>query len=185
MAIRIGSLDPQANLIARRLADHHRVLCASADYLERRGIPQHASDLASHDCLQFTFTDNRRSWRLRRRDGNPEGLVEEIRVNSIVQANSGEVLRQAAIAGLGIAMLSDWLVRDDLRKGRLVRVLEQYDVNPGPMDVALYALYQANRRGSQKIRAFVELLSEHLAMPDTTYTPSRATAERLNSSPTQ
>ena len=162
VAIRIGSLDPQANLIARRLAGHQRVLCASPGYLERRGVPRHASELPSHDCLQFTFADKRRTWRLRLRDGNAETHVEEIRVNSIVQANSGEVLRQAAIAGLGIAMLSDWLVRDDLRDGRLVRVLDQYDVNPGPMDVALYALYQANRRGSQKIRAFVDLLSEHL-----------------------
>ena len=162
VAIRIGSLDPQANLIARRLSGHQRVLCASPDYLERRGTPQHAPELSTHDCLQFTFTDNRRTWRMRRRDANPETLVEEVRVNSIVQANSGEVLRQAAMAGLGIAMLSDWLVRDDLRAGRLVRVLDQYDVNPGPMDVALYALYQANRRGSQKIRAFVDLLSEHL-----------------------
>lgn len=164
VAIRIGSLDPQANLIARRLSGHQRVLCASPDYLARRGTPQHAPELSTHDCLQFTFTDNRRTWRLRRRDANPETLVEEVRVNSIVQANSGEVLRQAAMAGLGIAMLSDWLVRDDLQAGRLVRVLDQYDVNPGQMDVALYALYQANRRGSQKIRAFVELLSEHLAL---------------------
>ena len=163
VAVRIGSLDPQANLIARRLADHQRVLCASPDYLARRGMPHHAPELLTHDCLQFTFTDNRRTWRLRRRDGNPETPVEEIRVNSIVQANSGEVLRQAAVAGLGIAMLSDWLVCDDLQAGHLVRVLDQYDVNPGQMDVALYALYQANRRGSQKIRAFVELLAAHLA----------------------
>ena len=164
VAIRIGSLDSNANLIARRLASHQRLLCASPAYLERRGAPQHATELATHDCLHFTFSDNRRTWRLRRREGNPDEMAaEDIRVNAIVQANSGEVLRQAAIAGLGIAMLSDWLVRDDLRDGRLVRVLEQYEANPGPMDVALYAMYQANRRGSQKIRAFVDLLSEHLA----------------------
>lgn len=164
VAIRIGSLDPQANLVARHLTGHTRVLCASPDYLALRGVPRHAAELSHHDCLLFSFSDKRRTWRLRRNDGNGGDIpVEEIRVNSIVQANSGDVLRQAAIAGLGVAMLADWLVRDDLRGGRLVRVLDQYDVNPGPMDVALYALYQANRRGSQKIRAFVELLSEHLA----------------------
>jgi len=167
VAIRIGSIDPQSNLVARRLTGHRRVLCASPGYLTRRGTPQYPAELGQHDCLQFSFADNRRAWRLRRNDGvadvGPEDMpVEEIPVNSVVQANNGELLRQAALAGMGVAMLADWLVRADLREGRLVRVLEDYDVNPGPMDVALYALYQANRRGSQKIRAFVDLLSEHL-----------------------
>ena len=167
VAIRIGSIDPQSNLVARRLTGHRRVLCASPGYLARRGTPRYPAELGQHDCLQFSFADNRRTWRLRRNDGvadaGPEEMpVEEIPVNSVVQANNGELLRQAALAGLGVAMLADWLVRADLREGRLVRVLEDYDVNPGPMDVALYALYQANRRGSQKIRAFVDLLSAHL-----------------------
>jgi DNA-binding transcriptional LysR family regulator len=167
VAVRIGSLDPQANLVARRLAGHERVLCASPAYLEARGLPRHPADLAGHDCLQFVFADNRRVWRLRRR-GEIGGVdvadlpVEEIHVDSVLQANNGEVLRQAALGGLGVAMLAGWLVQHDLNAGRLVRVLSDYEVNPGLMDVALYALYQANRRGSQKIRVFVDLLAEHM-----------------------
>jgi DNA-binding transcriptional LysR family regulator len=164
LAIRIGGLDPQASLVARRLAGHRRVLCASPDYLARRGRPHHPAELAAHDCLQFAFADNRRTWRLRRKDGAAmapahETPVEEIAVNSAVQADNGELLRQAALAGLGIAMLAHWLVQADLAAGRLVPVLADYEVNPGPMDVGLYALYPANRRGSQKIQAFVELLA--------------------------
>jgi DNA-binding transcriptional LysR family regulator len=171
VAIRIGSLDPNANLVARRLTGHRRVLCASPAYLASRGMPRYPAELAHHDCLQFSFADNRRTWRLRRSEADgdvkpEETPVEEVPVNSIVQANNGEVLRQAAIAGLGVAMLAHWLVQADLQDGRLVRVLDGYDVNPGPMDVALHALYQANRRGSQKIRVFVDLLSEHLARSD-------------------
>jgi DNA-binding transcriptional LysR family regulator len=83
-------------------------------------------------------------------------------VNAVVQANNGEVLRQARQCSLGVAMLADWLVGADVRAGRLVCVLDAYDVNPGAMDVGLHALYQANRRGSHKIRAFVDLLAEHL-----------------------
>jgi DNA-binding transcriptional LysR family regulator len=168
LAIRIGSLDPQANLVARRLAGHRRMLCASPAYLAQRGTPRHPADLAGHDCLQFAFADNRRTWRLRRNDGVP-GVpahampVEEIAVRSVVQADNGELLRQAALAGLGVAMLAHWLVQADLAAGRLVTVLADYEVNPGPMDVGLYALYQANRRGSQKIHAFVELLAARLA----------------------
>jgi DNA-binding transcriptional LysR family regulator len=168
VAIRIGGLDPQTNLVARRLTGHRRVLCASPHYLATRGVPEYPADLANHDCLQFTFADNRRVWRLRRND--PIGdvtaddmPVEEIPVNSVVQANNGELLRQAALAGLGVAMLARWLVQRDLQDGSLIQVLEAYEVNPGPMDVGLYALYQANRRGSQKIRVFIDLLAEHLA----------------------
>jgi DNA-binding transcriptional LysR family regulator len=167
VAIRIGGIDPQANLVARRLAGHQRVLCASPGYLAARGVPLHPAELADHDCLQFSFADNRRVWRLRRKGGIADVTaddmpVEEIPINSVVQANNGEVLRQAALAGMGVAMLAHWLVQADLREGRLVEVLDEYQANPGTMDVGLYALYQGNRRGSQKIRAFVELLAEHL-----------------------
>jgi DNA-binding transcriptional LysR family regulator len=168
VAIRIGSIDPQANLVARRLTAHQRLLCASPAYLASRGVPRYPVDLLKHDCLQFAFADNRRIWRLRRNgvvDGvKPEDMpIEDIAINSVVQANNGEVLRQASIAGLGIAMLARWLVQADLQTGHLVQVLSDYDVNPGPMDVAMYALYQANRRGSRKIQVFLELLSAHLA----------------------
>jgi DNA-binding transcriptional LysR family regulator len=161
VAIRMGSIDPEARLVARRLAAHQRVLCASPAYLKRHGAPRTPSALADHDCLQFSFIDSRRSWRLRRRDdaGAP---VEEVPIRGVVQADNADVLRQAAIAGLGVAMLAHWLVHADLRAGRLVRVMEEYAVNPGPMDVAMHAVYQENRRGSQKIRAFVELLAQHL-----------------------
>ncbi|QOY94131.1 LysR family transcriptional regulator [Massilia sp. UMI-21] len=163
VAIRIGSLDPQARLVARRLAGHSRVLCASPAYLRRRGLPLLPADLARHDCLPFSFADHRRGWRLRRKDGGPDAPVEEIAFQGVVQADNAEVLRQAAVAGLGVAMLARWLVHEDLRSGRLVQVLADFDVNPGPMDVALYALYGSNRRGSEKIRSFVDLLAEHLA----------------------
>ncbi len=162
VAVRIGSIDPDSRLVARRLAAHERVLCASPLYLKRHGAPRMPSELARHDCLQFSFTDNRRSWRLRRKDGSG-AAVEEIPIRGVVQADNADVLRQAAIAGLGVAMLAHWMVHVDLREGRLVQVLDDYDVNPGAMDVAMYAVYQENRRGSQKIRAFVELLAEHLA----------------------
>ncbi|MCC2956906.1 LysR family transcriptional regulator [Massilia sp. IC2-477] len=161
VAIRMGSVDPEARLVARRLAAHQRVLCASPAYLKRHGTPRTPQELANHDCLQFSFTENRRSWRLRRKD-DPDAAVEEVPIRGVVQADNADVLRQAAVAGLGVAMLAHWLVHADLRAGRLLRVMEDYAVNPGPMDVAMHAVYQENRRGSQKIRAFVDLLAEHL-----------------------
>lgn len=195
VAIRIGSLDPQSNLVARRLAGHQRILCASPAYLKRHGVPQQPADLARHDCLAFAFADKRRTWRLRGHSGAdgsaPDALrVEEVMVNGVIQANNAEVLRQAAVAGLGVAMLAHWLVQADLREGRLVQVLPHYEVNPGPMDVGLYALFQANRRGSQKVRVFVDLLSSHLARAAAgalipAYGALPASAGRASSSPSQ
>lgn len=162
VAIRIGSLDPQSNLVARKLAAHDRVLCASPAYLAAHGAPDAPIALAAHDCLQFAFGGGRRTWRLQA-DGAD---AEDVEVRGVVHANNAEVLRQAALGGLGIAMLARWLVQRDLRAGTLVQVLPGYRVNPGPMDVGLYALYPASRRNSTKIRAFVDLLAEHLAEQD-------------------
>jgi DNA-binding transcriptional LysR family regulator len=166
VAIRIGNLDPTAHLVARRLAGHTRMLCASPAYVARRGIPACPADLIEHDCLQFSYAENRRMWRVRRNDGAArlDALpVEDVAINSVVVANNAEVLRQAALGGLGIAMLAQWLVLADVHAGRLVRVLPDYDANPGPMDVAVHALYQPSGRGSKKIAAFIDLLSAHLA----------------------
>ena len=158
VAIRIGRIEPDSTLVARRLGSHRRLLCASPAYLASRGMPILPPDLAHHDCLQLA---ERRVWRMRRLEG--EGEAEEISIDAVLQANSAELLRQAALAGLGVAMLAHWLVRDDVAAGRLAPVLPAWEANPGPMDVALHALYQTNRRGSHKIRAFVDLLAEHLA----------------------
>jgi DNA-binding transcriptional LysR family regulator len=167
VAIRIGSLDPTINLVARRLSEHTRMLCASPAYLALHGMPDCPADLGRHDCLQFSYAENRRMWRLRRNDGNAATPlaalpVEEVAINSVMIANNAEVLRQAALGGLGIAMLAQWLVQADVQAGRLVRVLDRYDANPGPMDVAVHALYQPSQRGSKKIAAFVDLLAVHL-----------------------
>lgn len=158
VAIRIGRIDADSKLVARRLGCHRRLLCASPSYLADRGTPILPADLAHHDCLQLA---DRRVWRMRPLAG--EGEDEEIAIDAVLQANSAELLRQAALAGLGVAMLAQWLVRDDVAAGRLQPVLQAWEANPGPMDVALHALYQPNRRGSHKIRAFVDLLAAHLA----------------------
>jgi DNA-binding transcriptional LysR family regulator len=157
VAIRIGRIDPESKLVARRLGCHRRLLCASPAYLADRGTPILPADLLHHDCLQLA---DRRVWRMRRLDG--EGGGEEISIDAVLQANSAELLRQAALAGLGVAMLAQWLVRDDVAAGRLLPVLQDWEANPGPMDVALHALYQPNRRGSHKVRAFVDLLAAQL-----------------------
>jgi len=159
VAIRIGTMEQQPNLIARRLMGHERVICASAAYLEQRGIPQVPAELTAHNCVRFAYGGASATWRLLR-----DGQLEEIDIRGTLTANNSEVLRQALVAGVGIGLLPRWLVRDDLASGALLPLLEDYQANPGAMDIGLYAMYQENRRGSAKVKAFVDLLADSLAV---------------------
>jgi len=157
VAIRIGNPEQQPNLIARKLAGHRRHICASPGYLARHGTPQTPQQLAEHNCLLFSYGAARHSWRLR-----SEGLAQEIEVRGKLHVNNAEMLRQAALSGMGLALLPGWLVQQDLDAGTLVTVLDGYQANPGEMDVGIYAVYAVNRRGSSKIRAFTDMLAEAL-----------------------
>lgn len=159
LAIRIGSIEQNSNLIVRRLAPHERVICASPGYLAMHGTPSTPADLANHNCLQFAYDATRAPWRLQPREG---GAIDEVQVRGTLSVNNSDVLKQAAIGGMGVAMLASWLVDDALASGALVPVLASYRANPGSMDVGLLAIYQANRRGSLKIQAFIELLESAL-----------------------
>jgi DNA-binding transcriptional LysR family regulator len=157
VAIRIGNPEQQPNLIARKLAGHRRHICASPAYLARHGAPQTPEQLAVHNCLLFSYGAARQSWRLR-----SDGLAQEIEVRGKLHVNNAEMLRQAALGGMGLALLPGWLVQQDLDAGALVPVLDGYQANPGEMDVGIYAVYAANRRGSSKIRALTDMLAEAL-----------------------
>ena len=157
VAIRIGSPERQPNLIARKLAGHKRYICASPAYLARHGMPLHPDELANHNCLSFAYGPGRSSWRFRNAD---EAMAVEVRGN--ISVNNAEMLRQAALDGLGVVMLADWLIQDDLDSGKLVAVLTGYQVNPADMDVGIYAVYPANRRGAKKIQVFTDMLAAAL-----------------------
>jgi DNA-binding transcriptional LysR family regulator len=152
LAIRIGAL-VDSNLVARRVATNRRVLCASPAYLAKRGVPASADDLAAHECLLLTGAQGRQDvWRMT--DHNGRELA--VRVGGRFESNYGEVLRDAAIAGLGIALHSTWHVVDDLRAGRLKQVLAQYRV----ADSGIWAVMPQRRLVPLRVRAFVDFLVE-------------------------
>jgi len=163
VAIRIGNMDRQPALIARKLATHRRSICASAAYLERHGAPRTPSELRAHNCLCFAYGTGRNVWRLQ-----TGTTVEEIEVSGTVNVNNSEMLRRAVIDGTGLALLPEWLVKHDIDGGLMVRVLEQYEANPGDMDIGIYTVYAANRRGASKIKVFADMLAEAMqrACPD-------------------
>ncbi len=121
LAVRVGPVGSD-RLVARRLGTMRLLLCASPAYLERRGTPGSVEALAEHDGLTYAYSSTPRLWRFTGADGR----VHEVRVAGKLHANSGEALRSAAMAGLGLIYEPDFLVAEALRGGQLVRVLPEY-----------------------------------------------------------
>jgi DNA-binding transcriptional LysR family regulator len=135
-----------------------RWLVASPDYLGARPLPMSPLDLRQHECLRFDYGAGRYPWTLLGR-----GEAVEVDVRGRLKSNNADLLREAALAGAGIALLADWLVEADVRSGRLMRVLDQYQVNPGHAQTTINALYLPNHRGSTRVKAFIDFLEEILA----------------------
>jgi len=151
IAIRIGSL-ADSTLIARRLSALKRVICASPDYLLRAGTPKIPEDLLLHDCLRYG-REGQNGWELLR-----EGKRKLLDVHGPMVSNNGEVLRHAAVAGLGLVLLPEFIVESAIKGGALVEVLS--DFYPEPL--TLSAVYPQHRQRSEVNKAFLDLLEERL-----------------------
>ena len=154
IAIRLGALEV-SSLIARKLAGHERVVCASPAYLERAGVPRSPRDLSHHDCLTFGTLPGRSRWRF----GGEAGRLA-VEVTGPASANASEALVQMAVAGLGLVLMPTWLVGTELRAGKLRTVLTDWQVHPDAKDAGIHAVYLANRRGAPKVRSFLDFLAE-------------------------
>ena len=139
VAVRIGEL-VDSTLVARKLAAQRRVLAATPDYLGGRPALQGPSDLAFHECLAFALQPTG-AWYYRSAD-DPHSEPLEIAVNGHLRANDSEAQRDAALSGLGIALLPTLLVGPDVREQHLVAVLTDWEwlMAPGP-DRAIWAVY--------------------------------------------
>jgi DNA-binding transcriptional LysR family regulator len=151
---RIGPLG-KSNLGAIELAPFQKIACGSPAYLEERGIPSILSDLADHECLIFgnwpepTVSD----WLFVR-----DGLTSKALIHGRLKANSAASLLQATLAGFGLALLAEDLVRPHLSTGRLVRVLPNYETPPSP----IHLLFHPDRRQTPKLKSFIEMVVERL-----------------------
>lgn len=148
IAIRIAELT-DSSLVARRLAPVRRILCATPSYLAAHGIPRSLDELEHHICLP---PHNNDPWKLE----GPDGTFQ-IRPVGRLSTNSSEVVRECVIAGLGIALRSTWDIFEELRDGRLVRVLPEIG---GSRHVAVHAVYASRHFLPTKIRVFLDYLAE-------------------------
>lgn len=151
LALRIGALE-DSSLIARRIASVERVYCASPAYLQARGVPLKPEDLAGHDCLPYGHS-RQVQWQFRQ-----GGRAQAIQVTGRMRANNGELLRDAAIAGMGVTYLPTFIVGQALADGRLVNVLEEWT----PPALQLSAVYPQHRQVARPVQGFVSFLRERL-----------------------
>ncbi|WP_437302372.1 LysR substrate-binding domain-containing protein [Sorangium sp. So ce388] len=153
VAVRLAEAISPASLVARRLAGDLRVLCASPRYLRRHGTPRRLEDLADHDCITLNMEPVAR-WTL----VGPEG-ERVIPVSGTFRSSDTMTLRDAAVAGLGLANLPDYVVQEHLESGALRRVLPAY----GASRRASFAVYAAPARAA--VRVFVEELARVMKGP--------------------
>jgi DNA-binding transcriptional LysR family regulator len=152
LALRIGTLE-DSSLVARRIASIERVYCASPGYLAARGTPLEPEALREHDCLPYGHS-RQVQWQFK---GQGKTL-HAIAVSGRMRANNGELLRDAAIAGMGVTYLPAFIVEQALADGRLVKLLEAWT----PPRLQLSAVYPQHRQIARPVQAFVEFLRERL-----------------------
>lgn len=157
VAVWLGPL-PDA-VIARRLCPSRRVVCGARSYFERHGTPLIPQDLHDHNCLRYTPINVQR-WNFVR-----DGQAEDVNIGGTFSSDNGPALLASAISGIGIAVVFEWMVRDLMAEGKLVRVLPEYVVNPHPGDADLYAAWSSSRGMSRKVRVFVDFLVDFFNSP--------------------
>lgn len=150
LALRV-TLNPGPTLIARPLGTVTFLLVAAPAYLQQRGIPASAAALAEHAILSYALLPTPDTLSLQ----GPEGPLT-LRLRPALRCNTDNLLREAALAGAGLAFLPGWLIDEDVRQGRLHHVLPDITLPAGQ----LYAVYASRRHLSSKVRTFVDFMAE-------------------------
>jgi DNA-binding transcriptional LysR family regulator len=144
-----------ANVILRRLASWHHILCCAPSYIDKHGAPRQLDDLARHNCLRFSLYPFGDEWHF---TGPGEAQVS-VKVAGNLVTNNAPVLRASALAGQGIVMAPTFIGAEDLKAGRLVRLLPDHRA----VDFAINATYPTRHHLSTKVRSFLDLAAEHMA----------------------
>lgn len=158
LAIRLGLL-ADSTLIAQRLLQTHYFVCASPQYLNQRGHPQIPSNIENHNCLLFPLPGFRSKWRFRDTDRQESDVL--VRGDTII--SNAIALQQCAIAGMGLALLPNWLIGKDLRDGTLIDVFPGYAVTATEFNTAAWLIYPSRAYVPLKVRVFIDFLKQFIS----------------------
>ena len=154
LAVRGGAVT-EASLVARRIGSSARYVVASADYLARHGEPAHPHDLAGHSCVVFLSGANPYEWRFE----GPDGAVT-VPVTGRFRTGSSEAMREAVLAGVGVAFASAWIFGEELASGQVRSVLRQFQTER----VAIQAVYPSRRNLAPRTRAVIDFLVDEFRL---------------------
>jgi DNA-binding transcriptional LysR family regulator len=153
VAIRIGKLE-NSSLIAKRLGGNRLLYCASPKFLKQHGTPKAPKDLVNLPCIVDTNWRGKNNWPFTGADGQHFTQA----VTSVLDVNDPEVCKRAALQGLGIAIIPEFVVSEEIKSGKLISVLDDY-VAQG---AGIYAVYPHRRHVPAKVRTFIDFMSERL-----------------------
>lgn len=159
LAVRIGQLK-DSSLIARKVGEAPRVVCASPAYLHDRGIPGSPGALSDHNCLIFRAHPGSNQWRFQ---DNKKRIIS-VQASGSMVADDGESLVAAAVAGHGVILVPGWLVGRELDSGDLQQILKEFHVVPGT--TPLYAIYPQQKHLPLKVRTFIDFMTESFRAKD-------------------
>jgi DNA-binding transcriptional LysR family regulator len=152
VAIRTREFEPDSNVTIRRLAETRRILAASPRYLAEHGTPRTLDDLQRHKLLIYTYANNPNELRFTR-----DGQASAVTVRGLLESNDGQILRAAALDGMGILVQPTYILYDDIVAGRLVPLLDEWDLPRLTINLA----YPSRRHLSAKVRTFIDFIAEH------------------------
>lgn len=157
VAIRTREIEPDSNITIRRLAETRRILAASPRYFAQHGFPKTLEDLQRHKLLIYTYANNPNELRFTR-----DGKTTSITVKGLLESNDGQILRTAALDGMGILVQPTYILYNDIVAGRLVPVLDDWDLPHLTINLA----YPSRKHLSAKVRTFIDFIAEHFAKMD-------------------
>lgn len=152
IAIRGSAAIENSSLIARKLGVMPHVVCAAPSYFETYGTPTVPSDLQSHNCLRFSLSQHADTWEFHK-----DGRKERVAIDGRYSVTSSIAVRDALRAGFGLSLIPLDYVREDLMKGRLQSVLDDWTMT----ETTLYAVYPSRQHVAPKIRVFLDFLIDH------------------------
>jgi len=153
VAFRVGKLQ-DSNLVARKIGTARRKIVGSPAYFAKHGVPQTPDDLLDHNCLGFNFRRAAAVWPL-----HENGRIVERMLSGTLMANNGETVGRLAVAGVGLARLSEYHVRDYIARGDLIEVLGDSSIADSE---GIHALYRGTQHMPQRLRAFLDYMVPRL-----------------------
>ncbi|NQW80006.1 MAG: LysR family transcriptional regulator [Polaromonas sp.] len=157
VAIRTRESEPDSNITIRRVAETRRIMAASPRYLSKHGVPKTLDDLHQHKMLMYTYANNPSELRFTRGDE-----TRTVTVKGLLESNDGQILRAAALDGMGILVQPTYILYEDIVAGRLVPVLDDWDLPRLNINLA----YPSRKHLSAKVRTFIDFMVEHFDKMD-------------------